>query len=371
MRLFVFLLAVLSLISGGSPSCFAQRPSGPPTLEPLVTGESASSTAPDVAAASSKRQGVLARPTDQAHHADLDKAWQEYDTAVVQTIKEVQAAIQQQFDASAAEGDLDAAELWQKALDDFSKRGLLPTAEASKPVVDKARAVLTKAQQDLGERYAATIKALTMSKDITLAKAVREEWRLLEGQWQAIDPRLPQGAGDTEEMEQGDRRPAGKADKWVVLFRSKNPAHWNRQIDSNGSFAMPLKEAPAEVRFLRLKRESNDTYVIVGITNQQLETDGAIDDAFGWAGTCFFNWNGHHLGIYGLNARTPRGQVAITVVGGGGGGDRLGWGFGHRTGVDDRQCYSWAGSEIPPTVFEIAVKGGKLTASEKKHLLGK
>ena len=370
MRSLVCLLAVLSLISGGSASCFAQRPSGPPTLEALINDESESRAVPDVAATSSQRRGVLARPTDRAHHADIDKAWNDYDAAVAQITKDVEAAIQQQFDASAAKGELDAAEVWQKALDDFTKRGMLPAGEGSKAVVDKARTALAKAQQDLGEGYSAVIRALTINKDITLAKAVRDEWRLLEGQWRKIDPQLPQGAGLAEDTEQGDRRPAGKADKWVVLFRSKNPAHWNREIDSNGSFAIPVKKAPDGVRFLRLTRESNDAYVIVGITNQQLETDGAIDDAFGWAGTCFFNWNGHHLGIYGLNSRTPRGQVAITVVGARG-GDRLGWGFGHKTYVDDRQYYSWAGNEILPTVFEIAVKCGKLTASEKRHLLGK
>jgi hypothetical protein len=370
MRSFIWLLAVVSLIGGASASCFAQRPLGPPTFEALVNGESESRAAPDAAAASSQRRGVLARPTDRAHHADLDKAWEDYEAAVAQITKNVEAAIQRQFDASAAKGDLDAAEVSQKALDDFTKRGMLPAGEASKAVVDKARTALAKAQQDLGEGYAAVIKALTINKDITLAKAVRDEWRLLEGQWQAIDPRLPQGAGLGKDPEQGDRRPAGKADKWVVLFRSKNPVHWNREIDSNGSFAIPLKQAPAGVRFLRLKRESNDTYVIVGITDQQLETDGAIDDAFGWAGKCFFDWNGHHLGIYGLNTRTPRGQVAIINLGGEG-ADRSGWGFGHKSYVDDRQYYSWAGSEIPPTVFEIAVKCGELTASEKKHLLTK
>lgn len=370
MRSLTYVFALALLTCWNASACLAQQPSGPPTLEALVNGESESRAAPDTAAASSQRRGVLARPTDRAHHPDLDKAWNDYEAAVSQITKNVEAAIQQQFDASAAKGDLDTAEVWQKALDDFTKRGTLPAGEASKAVVDKARTALAEAQQELGEGYATVIKSLTINKDITLAKAVRDEWRLLEGQWQAIDPRLPQGAGVTEETEQGGRRAGGKADKWAVLFRSKNPAHWNREIDSNGSFAIPLKQAPVGVRFLRLTRESNDTYVIVGITNQQLEADGAIDDTFGWAGTCFHNWNAHHLGIYGLNARTPGRQVAIINLGGNG-ADRSGWGFGHKTYVDDRQYYSWAGNEIPPTVFEIAVKCGELTASEKKHLLGK
>lgn len=367
MRSLIRLLAVGSLIGGASASCFAQRPSGPPTLEALVNGESESRSVPDAAATSSQRRGVLARPTDPAHHPDLDKAWNDYEAAVAQITQNVEAAIQQQFDASAAKGDLDTAEVWQKALDEFTKRGMLPAEEASKAVVDKARTALAKAQQDLGEGYAAVIKALTINKDITLAKAVRDEWRLLEGQWQAIDPRLPQGAGVAEETEQGSRRAGGKADTWVVLFRSKNPAHWNKRVEDGGDYAIPLSVAPEGIKFVRLKRESNDSFVITEMNDVALANRGAVSKVCGWEGTCEHDCGAYHLGVYGLEAFAGRGRVCISKQN----KDHLGWGFGHKTYVDDRQYYSWGGNEIPPTVFENAVKCGELTASEKKHLLTK
>lgn len=368
MRSLGFALAVLSLLGGGSASCFAQITSGPSSLENLVTDESTSSDAQDAAAISAPRQGVLARPTDQALHADLEKAWRDYEAIVSKITYDVQTAIQQQFDAAAAKGDLDSAELWQKSLDDFAKQGLLPTGEATKAVVDEARTVLAKAKQDLGDGYTAVIKALTMSKDISLAKAVREEWRLLESTWQKIAPQLPQGTEPAKEPKQGGQHLVDKDGKWVVLFRSRNPAHWDRQIDANGSYAIPLNEAPAGVRFLRLTRESNERYVIVGITKEQLANDGPLNDTYGWVGTGFHNWNAHHLGIYKLDARTSKGQITIMHLGGARSG-RSGWGFGHRCGVDDRQGCSWAGQEILPSTFEIAVKCGDLTEAEKKHLL--
>lgn len=367
MRSLAYGFAIALLACWNTSACLAQEPSGPATLEALVNGESESRAAPDAATASSQRRGVLARPTDRAHHADLDKAWNDYEAAIAQITENVEAAIQQQFDASAAKGDLDAAEVWQKALDEFTKRGTLPAEEAAKAVVDKARTALANAEQDLGEGYAAVIKTLTINKDITLAKAVRDEWRLLEGQWQAIDPRLPQGGGVAEQTEQGDRRPAGKADEWVVLFRSKNPAHWNKRVEDGGDYAIPLSVAPEGIKFVRLKRESNDSFVITEMNDVALANRGAVSKVYGWEGTCEHDCGAYHLGVYGLEAFAGRGRVCISKQN----KDHLGWGFGHKTHVDDRQYYSWAGNEIPPTVFEIAVKCGELTASEKKHLLAK
>lgn len=155
---------------------------------------------------------------------------------------------------------------------------------------------------------------------------------------------------------------------WTILFRSQDPTHWNARVDAGGSFAVPLSAAPAGVRFLRLLRASDDAFVIVPMTNAQLDGKGPVSDRFGWAGEPFHQWNAHHLGIYGLDAVAPRARVSIIHLGG---TDRLGWGFGHKTFVDDRQYYSWAGEEIRETIFEIAVKTSDLTAAERGHLLTK
>jgi hypothetical protein len=46
-----------------------------------------------------------------------------------------------------------------------------------------------------------------------------------------------------------------------------------------------------------------------------------------------------------------------------------GWGFGHKQDVGGSQGYSWGGKAIAPTVFEIAVKRGNLTATEAAKVL--
>ena len=46
-----------------------------------------------------------------------------------------------------------------------------------------------------------------------------------------------------------------------------------------------------------------------------------------------------------------------------------GWGFGNHAQVNDKQAYGWAGNEIGVTVFEISVKAGPLTKSEKENLV--
>jgi hypothetical protein len=362
MRIFRSLLAVVLMAAAGCLPCLAQQP-GPTTLENLVNSpeDQDASAVTEAADSGPKRPaGTLFRPKDGVQHPDLDKAWAEYDGVVTKAAEGIKAAITKQFDAATAKGDLDAAEKWQVIGEKFEKSGELPTETETKAAVSTAVADYKKAKEELAKAYEAVVKALTMEKKIVEAKAARDEARGIEG-----------GLGSLEDTRvAGERAGEQRAIKWSVLFRSRNPAHWNRKIDSEGSFAIPLKDAPAGVRYLRLKRESNDSVVIVGITNEQLGADGAIADSFGWVGSGFHNWNAYHLGIYGLNARTPGRQVAVVNLGGNG-ADRSGWGFGHKTFVDDRQYYSWAGNEIPPTSFEIAVKCGELTNAEKRHLLTK
>jgi len=68
-----------------------------------------------------------------------------------------------------------------------------------------------------------------------------------------------------------------------------------------------------------------------------------------------------------MNTKSKPGDIGIGHISVG--DDRMGWGFGHRGWVDDHQGYSWAGVEIPKTVFEISVKSVNLTILEKKWLL--
>ena len=157
-------------------------------------------------------------------------------------------------------------------------------------------------------------------------------------------------------------------DDWVVLFRSFDPRLWDKDVKlGRNNFAVPLEKAPADMKFLRLAVVGSKDYVIVPLTKDQLNKR-VVNGKVGWLGENYYDWKGHHLGIYDVDAKDnwEKGMVAVS---GGAFDNRRGWGFGHRWGRDDFQGFSWAGVPLAVTAFEIAVKPTDLTDEEAKHLL--
>jgi hypothetical protein len=182
LRLFGFSFAFLL---GGFVPCRAQLPSGPATLEKLVNEDGPASSVQPAAdanqpAAESDRlaarpQGTLVRPRDGVQHPDLDRAWADYDGVVNKVTEDIRAAITKLFDAAAAEGDLDAAERWQAALDRFSTDGRVPAEGAMNAIASNANSEIREAKDKLAEAYEAVVKVLTIEKNLSLAKTVRAE----------------------------------------------------------------------------------------------------------------------------------------------------------------------------------------------------
>ena len=159
-------------------------------------------------------------------------------------------------------------------------------------------------------------------------------------------------------------KPETAAKGWLVLFRSDDASVWNK--DSPGDkFALPLRRASSNIRYLRLKRIDTGDFLIQPITTRQLAIDDKPGSGLGswWNGTGHHGWGGHHLGL----AQAPpvptdhRGTIGIS-------GWATGSGFGHKLAVDNLQCYCWQGREIAKTVFEIAVTTEELTPAEKRRL---
>jgi hypothetical protein len=156
---------------------------------------------------------------------------------------------------------------------------------------------------------------------------------------------------------------------WVVLFRSADPSVWNTDSKQAASYARPVEEAHSQIRYLRLKRMDTGEALIVRITSDKLLEDTRPDPArgFWWHGVPGKRWGAHHLGVVQIPPKPDDDRNAISVT-----NDDFvayyGSGFGHKYGVNDRQCYSWLGKEIPKTMFEIAVKCGPLTEAEKRLL---
>jgi len=161
----------------------------------------------------------------------------------------------------------------------------------------------------------------------------------------------------------------GAKSNWFVIFRSADPAIWNKDVNKGkDSFAIDLKKVPDKIEYLKLTNVKNNDYVIVPITRDKLTgiTDGG---RYGWNGTNKFEYNGYHLGIYDKEGDATKGASVCVLVPGAFQGWR-GWGFGHKS-KEPGTGHTWANVEIPSTVFEIAVKPGPLTDAESKRLLRK
>jgi hypothetical protein len=154
---------------------------------------------------------------------------------------------------------------------------------------------------------------------------------------------------------------------WKLVFRSSDPKIWNTDVnDKTVGYALSISKVPDDVKYLRLQTDSKRNVVIIPITKGRL-LDRSAEGGYGWEGTNRLEYGGYHLGVYNTNTRTISGAIGIARVAAR--NDRLGWGFGHKIDVNDRQYYSWAGVAIPKTVFEISVKSRELAKAETRFFL--
>jgi hypothetical protein len=172
------------LVCCGSSPVLAQQQAGPRTLQGLVqAGETinqSTDSESDAPTAGPKRPtGTCVRPRDGVQHPDLDRAWADYDAAVTNAADGLLAAINEQFDAAAAKGDLDAAEIWQARLENFEKNGEWSADLLTKSALAPAVATFKQAKDELTKAYESLVKDLTMQKKIAQAKIVRNEMRNL------------------------------------------------------------------------------------------------------------------------------------------------------------------------------------------------
>ena len=179
------------------------------------------------------------------------------------------------------------------------------------------------------------------------------------------------------ELDREDRElakvPPGDSGNWFRLFRSTNPKVWNTNHRAPGERALPVSEAPDNVKFVRLRLIDKQNYdVILPMEKFYLEYTYR-HDRFIWHGENTFDDDAYHLGIssgdYKLERANHRGAIAIGPL-----NEppvQSGWGFGHRYRVDRGQGYVWQARPLAnPVLFEISVTPGPLNDAEKKVVLG-
>lgn len=181
----------------------------------------------------------------------------------------------------------------------------------------------------------------------------------------------PAEKSDTKPVEAKPVEAKPAAAKWSVIFRSDDPSVWDKDAKNTEGkqIAIPVKYAPQDIRYLRLRRMDTYDALVIPITHSRLTNDkhgeGAAD--FWWSGTAKEEWKGRHLGI----AQTPRykfphANKLIHVMFEGWDG-YTGSGFGHKVNANEKQCYCWMGKEIAKTEFEVAVTPGPLGPDDVKH----
>lgn len=208
LRSFGFSFAVLL---GGFIPCFAQQLTGPATsgnsLErdgAATAGQSSSAETPaaEPEQPAVRPQGTLVRPKDGVQHADLDRAWAEYDVAIATATEDIKDAIAKQFEAATTKGDLNAAEKWQAVLEKFEKAGEFPTESQTKAAVAAAVADCKKAREELTKAYESVVKSLTMGKRIAEAKAARDELRVTATSKASPSEKEPKPSSDSKTVPQ-------------------------------------------------------------------------------------------------------------------------------------------------------------------------
>lgn len=148
------------------------------------------------------------------------------------------------------------------------------------------------------------------------------------------------------------------ADNWVVLFSSKDPTGWAPDAIQN--------KVQNGMKYLRMRRLDTSDFIIIPLTANELFQHVVISDRIAWHGKNDLNFGAHHLGICDLTREEfPEKSISISAEPL---NDHVGWGFGHKTYVDDKQYYSWDGKEIAETEFEISVSGHPLSQAEKQAL---
>jgi hypothetical protein len=264
------LLAALAVVQGVAFPCFAQAQPGPATLENLVNASDVEdpSVDPEAEAATAGRKppaGTVARPSDGVQHPDLDTAWVQYDAAVAKIAGSLKAAIAKQLDAATAKGDLDAAERWQTAAEQFEKAGALPADSETKAAVSEAVADYKKAIEELGEAYEAVVKALTMDKKIPEAKAVREEFRSLDKRHAAKPEESVVFLADLQEQKVivgwgtfGKGNDLGYGGDKIVVAGQAAKKGLSMHPPANGTSTVTYT-VPAGFKYLKAKAANNDT----------------------------------------------------------------------------------------------------------------
>ncbi len=170
---------------------------------------------------------------------------------------------------------------------------------------------------------------------------------------------------------------------WRVIFRSKDPSHWNNYIDNGtNAFSVSLGRNSDPIEYIKIFNTYNRQTVIFetgGCSTQDLA--GIIEyNGYAWNGTCKLisrylseqdrQCEARMLGIANLTKITKyhRGTHVHQLPSQGRDG-YTGWGFGRMALVYSDQIISWDNLDLPIAVLEISIGSGRLSSEENEYVV--
>ncbi|MBX3469008.1 MAG: hypothetical protein KF878_19220 [Planctomycetes bacterium] len=309
----------------------------------------------------------------QTARRDFDRATtsarQAYETKVDAAQRQYLRELKDHQKAAMRGGDLEEARRIGDVVDWLAR--VLAAGEGAARPADR-RPLTSEGALDSQRRYQTAVDEASAAHKAARVRALETYRTGLDASLQPV-LRAGKDLGEAERIQAAIRWALAELDAirategWVVLFRSRHPEDWDTFQDQGERYAVPLSAAPKETRYVRLRRMDTHAYVLLRVGVDDLGRD-AEAGRFGWVGAKVLNEGGLHLGIDSTDLHfTYRDGGRIMVS------NRRttgGWGFGHKIHVNDAQYWSWAGEEIAPVAFEIAVTSRDLGEDERAFLLG-
>lgn len=201
----VFCGALVAVLVASGLDCFAQRPSGPRTLDNLLREEELPvrptkplepSDREDPKPQPVRPTGTLVRPQDSRKDPEIDQAWIVYDAAIKTATDQLRGKITEKYSAARAAAKIDDVTRYKDLLENLEKKGKLPTDDKSLAIALAAtRNAYDDAARELEKAYKAVVERLLKdtATDASVAQSVDQERQQLSTQAIAR-PQIPNDA---------------------------------------------------------------------------------------------------------------------------------------------------------------------------------
>ncbi|RLD18519.1 MAG: hypothetical protein DRI36_01200, partial [Caldiserica bacterium] len=176
----------------------------------------------------------------------------------------------------------------------------------------------------------------------------------------------PDGPGECEPfVAYCDTRTLGGYAGWTVIFKSDDPEKWKTDFGTPGQdeWGHDVSNIDWPMCYLNLERVSTGENITIEISSSILYSAAWVNPPYHWNGTKYYAWNAYHLGISNDQPcpTSPEGYIIVGANDVVNNNDKRSWGFGHRGWIDDVQGWGWDSWQLGATIFQISVRGSRVS----------